>query len=124
MDLHINDDKTLDDVAAEFADAFPFLRLSFYSEPHENRGGSLDKYALGGHLKIGAVRTSVNNGDLHIHGNMHVSTLENAFRVTYGLYVQVFRKSGDVWLQTTATDEWSLSKQNAVAMEMDRKVEG
>jgi hypothetical protein len=35
-----------------------------------------------------------------------------------GLYVQVFRKSGKVWLETTATDNWSLYKQNEEGQEL------
>ena len=30
----------------------------------------------------------------------------------YSLNIQVFRKSADIWLQTSATDHWTLEKQN------------
>ncbi len=43
---------------------------------------------------------------------MKVRTLENVFYETYGLKVQVFRLSGNIWLQTTSTDEWTLHEQN------------
>jgi hypothetical protein len=33
------------------------------------------------------------------------------------LSVQVFRKSGKNWLETTASDQWSLEKQNAKGLE-------
>jgi hypothetical protein len=41
-----------------------------------------------------------------------VHELETLFQNRLGLYIQVFRKSGKVWLETTATDDWSLFKQN------------
>ena len=34
------------------------------------------------------------------------------FGEVYGLGVQVFRKSGNVWLETTVTDSWTLKEQN------------
>ena len=34
------------------------------------------------------------------------------FKEIYDLNVQVFRRSGNIWLQTTATDHLSLSAQN------------
>jgi hypothetical protein len=44
--------------------------------------------------------------------------LEKVFQDNLGLYVQVFRKSGKVWLETTATDNWSLFKQNEEGQEL------
>jgi hypothetical protein len=32
--------------------------------------------------------------------------------------VQVFRKSGNVWLETSATDAWSLKQQNQEGMDL------
>ena len=43
---------------------------------------------------------------------MTVGDLEQRFQDVYGLSVQVFRKSGKVWLETTVTDNWTLDEQN------------
>jgi hypothetical protein len=43
--------------------------------------------------------------------------VENAFEEMYGLSVQVFRKSGNTWLQTTTSDSWTLNEQNQKALE-------
>lgn len=66
---------------------------------------------------IGEVRNKHNSGEVSIHGNQKVSTLESNFHDTFGLNVQVFRKSANLWLQTTVTDEWTLSQQNETAKE-------
>ena len=50
---------------------------------------------------------------------MKVSELEKAFSDIFGLNVQVFRKSNNMWLQTTITDKWSLEKQNQNGKEMN-----
>jgi len=43
---------------------------------------------------------------------MTVAEMEERFRDIYGLGVQVFRKSGTIWLETTVTDGWTLEDQN------------
>jgi hypothetical protein len=43
---------------------------------------------------------------------MTVGELEQSFRDIYGLATQVFRKSGNNWIETTETVDWTLEKQN------------
>jgi hypothetical protein len=49
---------------------------------------------------------------------MKVSELENLFKRKYKLNIQVFRKSGNAWLETTVTDAWTLDKQNQEGIEL------
>ena len=49
---------------------------------------------------------------MEVKNGMTVAELEGKFRNEYGLEVQVSRKSGLLWLETTMTDNWSLEKQN------------
>jgi hypothetical protein len=41
----------------------------------------------------------------------------------FGLDVQVFRKSGNTWLVTTKTDDWTIAEHNKRAKEMANPVE-
>lgn len=43
---------------------------------------------------------------------MTVAELEKQFEESYSLYVQVYRKSKELWLQTINTDNWTIAKQN------------
>ncbi len=79
------------------------------------------KNTLNNERAIGDVRKNNLSGTININGVMKVAELESAFSKTFGLAVQVFRKSGNVWLQTTATDEWTLAAQNQKAMEMEKR---
>jgi hypothetical protein len=47
-----------------------------------------------------------------------VVELECLFEDQFGLFVQVFRRSGNLWLETTVTDSWSLQKQNEQGKEL------
>jgi len=67
---------------------------------------------LDAELSIGQVRTLHNEGDFRIDSKLPVGEFEQKFLAKYGLNVQVFRKSGNLWMQTTATDSWTLAEQN------------
>lgn len=108
----ITDKKRLVDIQREFQAKFPYLKLEFYTQPHATGVGSSNKVLLPALSKIGDVRTKHNTGDISINGHLKVKSLEQLFHDQYGLNVQVFRRSGEIWLQTTSTDEWTLTEQN------------
>ena len=58
---------------------------------------------------------------LELDPSMTVAAFEQKMQNEYGLPVQVFRKSGDVWLETVQTDHFSLAKQNEMGEETAKK---
>lgn len=121
MEIIITKEKRLSQIQDEFNGMFPFLKLEFYSSFHKAGEGSSTKAVLNNGLRVSDVCNLNNNGSISITGAMKVSELEKKFRDVYGLSVQVFRKSNNLWLQTTITDSWPLSKQNQNAMEMNEQ---
>jgi hypothetical protein len=57
-------------------------------------------------------------------GHFKTSTFEQTLKEKFGINVQVFRKAGELWLQTTITDHWTLAEQERAAQEYEKKVEG
>lgn len=111
--MTISDQKKLKDIQTAFNELFPYLKLEFYYGHHRVEEGSPAATALDEEKTIGEVRSvSTQGGELMISGNLTVSELEQLFDQQYGLNVQVFRKSGNLWMQTTATDGWTLAEQN------------
>ncbi len=108
----ISDDKRLRDIKEEFHRKFTHLKIEFYAAEHRRGQGSYQSDQLDAELTIGHVRTLHNEGDLRIDPQMSVGEFEQKFHDKYGLNVQVFRKSGNLWMQTTATDSWTLAEQN------------
>ena len=47
-----------------------------------------------------------------ITSKMTVTEIEKSFNRFYGLNTQILRKSGNIWLGTTVTDNWTLEEQN------------
>ena len=117
MEILIDKSKTISSIQKEFQKRFPFLKIEFYRTQHSEGEGSHVENTLSPELTIGEAQKKKAGGALTIHGLMTVAELESAFAEAFGLAVQVFRKSGTVWLQTTVTDNWTLAEQNQKAME-------
>jgi len=112
MTITINDKRKIFAIQEEFNALFPYLKIEFFSKPHKPGGASSKKHMKPGGNTLGESRTIHNNGKLTITPHMTVADLEQNFSDVYGLSVQVFRKSGKVWLETTVTDKWTLEEQN------------
>ena len=91
----------------EFSKAYPFLRIEFAHPP--------DK---------GWIRTSTEDEDqrcqaadilkesIGLADGLTVAELEHEVKAWFGMPVQLLRKSGKVWMDTSHTSDWSLKKQN------------
>jgi hypothetical protein len=117
MEIQINKTKKLKSIQAEFQSYFPYLKIEFYNNAHSSGEGSLKKNTLDSDLTIGAVQKHELLDAIKIDELTKVSDIENAFAKNLGLSAQVFRKSGNLWLQTTSTDNWTLAEQNKMAAE-------
>lgn len=113
MKIQIKDDRKIYAIQEEFSGLFPWLKLEFFSKPHKTGGGSPKKQMVPSSRTLGETRTIHHSGTITITPTMTVAALEEAFHEVYGLSVQVFRKSGRSWLETTVTDSWTLEHQNA-----------
>ena len=120
MKIAINDRRKISAIQNDFNEMFPYLRLEFFSKPHEAGGGSPKKMMKHPSKTLGECRTIHKSGSISITPGMTVSNLEQNFRNVYGLSVQVFRRSGKAWLETTVTDGWTLEEQNSQGEDLSR----
>ncbi|HQQ94064.1 MAG TPA: hypothetical protein PLQ93_05885 [Bacteroidia bacterium] len=118
MKITINDHRKIHAIQEEFNKAFPYLKIEFFSKPHSSGGQSSKKLMKSSAKTLGECRTIHNKGSIVISPELTVDELEQRFMDVYGLSVQVFRKSGKVWLETSVTDGWTLAKQNEQGREL------
>ncbi|MEX1002837.1 MAG: hypothetical protein WDZ35_12035 [Crocinitomicaceae bacterium] len=118
--IKISDDKKLKDIKEMFNKKFPHLKIEFFSEDHDEGEATSFKSMYDDELYLKDIRKNNNEGELSINGNNKTSTFESNFKEHFGVNVQVWRKSGNMWLQTTSTDEWTLSEQERKGFEYDR----
>ena len=112
MKLHINDNSSIAEIQKEFNSKFPYLKIELFDKPHKLSEGSRKDSMIPQSKLLKECRKEHINEDLLIDPNMSVIELESIFMKHFGLNVQVFRKSGDIWIETTVTDQWTLKKQN------------
>jgi len=114
MQLKLTSTIMVSEVQKEFNDAFPFLKIDFYKKLLEK---DRIKTPVSASLKAAGLKEK---GAVVIHDNMTVAQLENIFRQKFGLMIQVSRKSGNTWLETTMTDGWTLKQQNDHGRELSQ----
>lgn len=112
MKINIEASSTIAEVQQAFHKHFPFLKIEFYRDGHQQGEGSLKDNTLDSHEVLGEVYPHFKSGVLQLSEDMKVSELENSFSNDFNASVQVFHQSGNIWLQTTRTDHLTLAAQN------------
>lgn len=113
MKILVNDQRKIFAIQEEFSKVFPYLKIEFFAKSHTFSGPASLKVVKNSSKTLGECRTIHNKGKLTIIPSMTVSDLEKSFNDVYGLSVQIFRKSGKSWLETSVTDGWALEEQNS-----------
>ncbi|MCG9911815.1 MAG: hypothetical protein MH137_10990 [Flavobacteriales bacterium] len=114
MDIQITPDTLLSDIREEFRKRFPNLDIAFFSQPHTAGQGSHNEYKITGDVTAGEAGDPDKKGTLTVNGLSVVHEVEEGFKNSFGLYAQILRKSGDIWLQTITTDHKTLAEINAM----------
>jgi hypothetical protein len=121
MKILISDQKMVRTIQKQFNNEFPHLKLEFFSKKHP-MGEISDESDLIDHDKtLGEFRIEHEVGKIEITPEMTVNELEQSFQKVFGLSVQVFRLSENAWIQTTATDRWTLAKEEETAKLIESK---
>jgi hypothetical protein len=119
--MKITEDRKLRDLQREFNERFPYLKIEFYAKPHGLREDSAEEDRLDSELEVGEVQEFPMSGTFEEKGSMSTTDFEQAMSKHFGLHTQVFRKSYGKWLQTWATDNWTLAEQNRRGEIMEKK---
>ncbi|MFZ1705065.1 MAG: hypothetical protein WAT79_12020 [Saprospiraceae bacterium] len=110
--MNINNKSTLFQIKTAFHEAFPFLKIEFYRHTHDAKTSSPKTDQIITDEKISDLTGKDVGVDILVVPTMKVEEFESLFYQSTGIGVQVFRNSNGVWLQTSATDSWTLEKQN------------
>lgn len=113
MRLPIYGERLITDVQKQFASAYPFLKIEFFKNGDARNGLNPGHMQIAHNLKLkDAWARKKAEGELVIDDVMSVSDLEHTFIDQFGLTAQVFRRSGNIWLETSITNGWTLKRQN------------
>lgn len=115
MLLHINDNKTIEDLQDRFNQCFPYLKLEFYNTPHRWLQQCEKSNLIDSSASVGAVRKKHFSGLLEIKSWYKTGRVEQDLRELFGLNVQIFRMHKNGWMQTSYSDDLTLKQQSEIA---------
>jgi hypothetical protein len=101
-------DRKIKDIETEFNHNFPYLHLCIIN----NRGSEQKKHDVKEVNAPELTPEQVAQDKVIIDETMTVEQLENTLLRCFGYIAKVYRRSGNVWLQTKFTNGWTLKEQN------------
>ena len=112
MKIDLKADLTIRDIKTTFHETFKFLKLEFFSDKKSKDIGFSKDLMIDNETSLQDLMHPFREGSVHLTGKTTVKAFEHEWMEKFGLNVQVFRKSGLLYLETTSTDEWTLEQQN------------
>ena len=112
----INKDTHLLNIQLGFSEKFPHLKLEFFNNSHQKNELSSLSTEIMKDLTLSQINPDFDSEKvLVLYNDEKVFDFEERMQKEFGLFVQVYRKSNNIWLQTSATDDWTLNKQEEIA---------
>ena len=111
MNLVIKDTITIKVLQQHFSKEFAYLKLEFFDIP-PSTDELFKLHHCANHKTLGACRKLHTEGTILITPNLTVEKLELTLWEKFGLSTKVFRKSGNLWIEPTLTESWTLKRQN------------
>lgn len=102
----------LKELQADFRREFPFLKIEFFDRTHSRGEATDSSFMLQPDLSVEAAYPNCREGELPLHPDLRVGDFESEMQEKFNIFVQVYRKSHHRWLQTWATDIWTLGEQD------------
>lgn len=119
MKLYIEKETQVDDIKRVFTACYPFLKLEFYKKQISSNNYPLKKEVISSKAPPISLGKVAGKKMIDIDDERTVAELENEFE-SLGLIAEVYRKSGNVWVNTSLTNDWTLAQQNLEGEEISR----
>lgn len=117
MKIQISPTRTVKDIKQEFSLYFPNLKVEFFKTRHEDLKGSFKEDMYGDSVWLADINNRIRRTEIEIDPRSTVAQFEKMFQDVLGLPIQVFRRTGEVWIETIQTDHLTLTKQNELGLD-------
>lgn len=118
VQILVDDSRTIEEVQKDFSDEYPFLKIEFISMVKKGAVASPNAEIIPKNKKLSAIRDKHVSGTVSIEPDCTVKDLLDTLENEYGLHARVYRKFGNMWIETGLTSHWSLSLQNTEGYEI------
>jgi hypothetical protein len=110
--LHIEADNKIRQVQDEFNRAYPFLKIEFYKKSLNAAQTFRKESRLPPELAVGEALGKNKEGFIELSDDMTMLELEKTLKERFGMVARLFRKSGNLWMEITMSENWTLRQQN------------
>ncbi|MCC7507568.1 MAG: hypothetical protein IT259_19830 [Saprospiraceae bacterium] len=113
VQVQLHPEMTIAELSQSVHSVFPFLKIECFTAPHDAFEGSQARFMVKDHdTPLSKLNPGIEAGMLEIRPDITVRNFEADLESRFGLNVQIFRKSHQVWLATSVTDHLTLAEQN------------
>ena len=120
MKLRIEAESTVRDVQEKFQTVYPYLQIHFYKGNPKDRSNFQRLQKISADVLIKDLTLADKRISISIDNNTTVLELLGSFG-DIGLEAEVCRKSGNHWVATSLTADWTLQRQSTEAMLINAK---
>jgi len=117
MKLFIESGSLAEDIKKIFAACYPYLKIEFYKKPFAGHETMIKREPMPFNFPVQPFVHG--KAAIDINDDVTVEELENKF-ASIGLIAEVLRRSGNVWIETSLTNNWTLQQQNMEGEEISR----
>ncbi len=116
--FQITKKETIRDVQDNFSKFFPYLRINFFKNSNGNKKAGAGSILFCQEVTLQQINPAFSRGEFEITDSTTVNELESKFYKDFGFSVQVLRKSGNLWIGTSISSDWTLKQQNDLGKEI------
>jgi hypothetical protein len=111
MKITINKESLVESIQDQFNGRYPFLKIEFLKRISNKRSFSKMVEAEAAYAVVN-LPGFLRGGVINIDPKQTIACVERNFEEQIGVLAFIFRKSGNVWIETIFTDNWTLEQQN------------
>jgi hypothetical protein len=112
MILQISKNGSLKTFQQQFNEYYPFLKIEFFKRIAADESPIKPGVFFGPEFEKKSDGSGNQLVSIDINRKKTITELEKDFEKLLGISARVFRGSGNVWVETTLTNDWSLEEQN------------
>lgn len=112
MKLQIKKTTKIQDIQDQFSFHYPYLKIEFYKKPHGESELSALKDRISPRTVVSKISELKGPATIDINNQRIVADLEAEVYHKLGVAVQVSRRMGNIWIETSLTDNRTLGMQN------------
>ena len=123
MKIHFTPETTLRELQESFTEQYPNLKLGFFVDLNDDNQYSQDELIKNEHSTLRMVNPKIGYGAISVSPSTKVMDFETEAFIQLGVDVQVFRRSGKLWLATKQTDHKSFVELEEMSIQMNQAIE-